>query len=498
MNHKALTIGAYHWGTAHLRNRISPHAMDFEHYPLPFKAYGRGSTLPLPGPGQKTGGLSELLSEVLFLSYGVTSVRQTGGIPFLFRPSPSAGGLYPCNLYMAVLGSKEGETGLYYYDPPGHRLIRIRKALNHKTTGGDATKLSDVSAADVGVCFIVTATIYNSTWKYRDRAYRYLLLDSGHLVQNLVRNLVRNLDLNPAAVRVHEDFSDQDLARLLDLDLTWELPMAMVTLSWDKSVSDLVQTLADDTVPDFPEHLIREGEKVYMRDYTLPARAHESGFSIRETRGRPEPSSNPSWRSQPHETLKLSAFFPGAETVFLPPELGDLMRDRRSRRNFTRERVGRADQQRLLRWVLPWLCMAPGTITLAMAVQNFEGLADGIWTLDPARDRLDLVMPGSQGQVLAGICLGQDWVAKAAVTFLVLADLDALEACRGFRGYRYAMILAGRLGQEIYLGAEAAGMGCCGIGAIYDRDAQALLGLDKNTALLYALSAGPVKKKIVR
>ena len=64
----------------------------------------------------------------------------------------------------------------------------------------------------------------------------------------------------------------------------------------------------------------------------------------------------------------------------------------------------------------------------------------------------------------------------------------------GPRGYRYAMLAAGRLGQTIYLGATALGLGCCGIGALYDEEARQLLGLNKKAALLYLVAAGPVKR----
>ena len=73
------------------------------------------------------------------------------------------------------------------------------------------------------------------------------------------------------------------------------------------------------------------------------------------------------------------------------------------------------------------------------------------------------------------------------------APLSAIEALWGPRAYRYAMISAGRLAHRIYLGATALGLGCCGIGAFYDRDASALLRLNHSSALLYMVAAGPIK-----
>jgi len=91
-------------------------------------------------------------------------------------------------------------------------------------------------------------------------------------------------------------------------------------------------------------------------------------------------------------------------------------------------------------------------------------------------------------------CLDQNWLANAAVHFVFMANLQRLDRLYGGRGYRYAMLNAGRLGQLIYLGATALGLGCCGIGALYDHEAQKILGLNVDSALLYLVAAGPVKR----
>ncbi|MFO8231971.1 MAG: nitroreductase family protein, partial [Longimonas sp.] len=78
---------------------------------------------------------------------------------------------------------------------------------------------------------------------------------------------------------------------------------------------------------------------------------------------------------------------------------------------------------------------------------------------------------------LARVCLDQSWIGRAAVNFLMAADLAAVEAALGARGYRYVMMHAGRIGHRVYMAAQELGMGCCGIGAMYDGEAADLLGL---------------------
>ena len=95
---------------------------------------------------------------------------------------------------------------------------------------------------------------------------------------------------------------------------------------------------------------------------------------------------------------------------------------------------------------------------------------------------------------MATACLDQEWLKNASLHFLFMTHLDELDKPWGPRGYRYAMMLAGRIGQAIYLGATALGLGSCGIGALYDGEAGEVIGLNDDSALLYLVAAGPVKR----
>ena len=122
-------------------------------------------------------------------------------------------------------------------------------------------------------------------------------------------------------------------------------------------------------------------------------------------------------------------------------------------------------------------------------------MAPGFHLLDTQAGRLGLVLEGSLIEAMAAACLDQMWLKHAALHLLFMADLAAVDRCWGARGYRYAMIEAGRLGQQAYLAATAVGWGACGIGAIYDREAADLLDLTDSGALLYLVGVGPVKKR---
>jgi SagB-type dehydrogenase family enzyme len=133
------------------------------------------------------------------------------------------------------------------------------------------------------------------------------------------------------------------------------------------------------------------------------------------------------------------------------------------------------------------------TVSVGFIAGNITNVEKGFYVLDTAGRRFGRVFPGDLTGKMADICLHQAWLQNAGVQFVFMSNLDVLGKKWGARGYRYAMLTAGRLGQVVYLGATALGLGCCGIGAFYDGEARALLKLNEQSAMLYLLAAGRVK-----
>jgi SagB-type dehydrogenase family enzyme len=174
---------------------------------------------------------------------------------------------------------------------------------------------------------------------------------------------------------------------------------------------------------------------------------------------------------------------------------------RRSKRNFIKKRVTKPCMDAFLKA----LCAKdhPGgtdrssyeeCLSVGFLAANVEGMDPGFYLVDPAKSFVGKVKPGAFTETMTSICLDQAWLAYAGVHFLFMANLDILDRVHGPRGYRYAMMVAGRLGQRLYVAATALGLGCCGIGALYDGEAAELLGLDDSSRLLYLVAAGTVKK----
>jgi SagB-type dehydrogenase family enzyme len=96
-----------------------------------------------------------------------------------------------------------------------------------------------------------------------------------------------------------------------------------------------------------------------------------------------------------------------------------------------------------------------------------------------------------RGKDAAHVCLDQDFIGQAAVTFFWTAIFRRSMAKYGERGLRYLFLDAGHICQNLLLAAESLSCGGCPVAAFYDQEANALLGLDgRNEAVIYAASIG--------
>ncbi len=116
-------------------------------------------------------------------------------------------------------------------------------------------------------------------------------------------------------------------------------------------------------------------------------------------------------------------------------------------------------------------------IQLYVYAHRIDGLAPGVYRYRPAESDLDSVRVGDQRVAAAGLSLGQDLAGNACVAFSMIADLNLAASLHGDRGYRYAHFEAGAIGQRLYLGAEALGLGATGIGAFFDDEVHQYLNL---------------------
>jgi SagB-type dehydrogenase family enzyme len=100
-----------------------------------------------------------------------------------FRTSPSAGALYPLEVYV-LAGNVQGfPTGLYRYVPRGHTLRRIGDGDKRQALGRAA--YDQPAIVDAPAILAFCAVYERVTGKYRERGLRYVHMETGHAAQNV-------------------------------------------------------------------------------------------------------------------------------------------------------------------------------------------------------------------------------------------------------------------------------------------------------------------------
>ena len=119
------------------------------------------------------------LSQLLWAAQGITDPIE------MKRAVPSAGALYPLDIYVIVgeKGVKGMEAGVYHYLPRTHEILPIAKGDLRKEVA--SASLRQMWMTQAPVIFIITAEYKRNTWKYGERGIRYALIEVGHAGQNL-------------------------------------------------------------------------------------------------------------------------------------------------------------------------------------------------------------------------------------------------------------------------------------------------------------------------
>lgn len=157
------------------------------------------------------------LAALLRYGAGVSDIQtDEEGNAKRVRTYPSAGGLYPVELYPFVLDVEGVESGLYYYSVLEHGLRRLRTE-DPELAGDFADTLiasDQLNLAEAPVVFVLTGAFPRSKAKYGPRGYRYVLQESAHVAQNLLL-VAEALGLGsvPAAA-----FRDRAMNDLLGID----------------------------------------------------------------------------------------------------------------------------------------------------------------------------------------------------------------------------------------------------------------------------------------
>ncbi|MCP4717525.1 MAG: SagB/ThcOx family dehydrogenase [Deltaproteobacteria bacterium] len=160
------------------------------------------------------------LSQLLFAAQGITGHEQGQAL----RAAPSAGALYPVELYAVVFAVAGIKPGIYHYAADGHLLELVKQGDFSRKLIGAALDQEMVGRA--AVSFVLTAVFERSTHKYGQRGYRYAYLEAGHIGQNMSLQAV-SLGLGSVCVGA---FFDGKINSLLGVDPAEEVALYILSV----------------------------------------------------------------------------------------------------------------------------------------------------------------------------------------------------------------------------------------------------------------------------
>jgi SagB-type dehydrogenase family enzyme len=223
--------------TKYFPDKMAGGGLDWSAKPELYKTYPESEKIALPAfePGRlmtldkvlkqrrsvrdfKAEALS--LGQLGYLLWASTGIGRTEG-DYGFRTAPSAGALYPIETYIVANDVRKLEPGLYHYAIQNHELEQLKTTDLRRPIAMAA--LGQTMCTTAPVVFVWTAIVERSKWKYRQRAYRYIYLDAGHIAENLALAAV-SLGLGTCQIGA---LFDDEVNKILDVDGTEETAIYM-------------------------------------------------------------------------------------------------------------------------------------------------------------------------------------------------------------------------------------------------------------------------------
>ncbi|RUM43645.1 MAG: dehydrogenase [Hydrogenimonas sp.] len=419
----------YHEATKHswLSVRQYPNRLDWDNQPASLKFYP--STYPHT-PLTKAFPAHNLIYHI----GGITAKKSYPGVEYYLRTNPSAGALYPNEVYFQARGVDGFEDGIYHFEVGSSSAVLLQP-LNPNEGLEPFLKLRHPMR---GLLFFISSPWYRSAWKYKNRAYRYCLLDAGHLLGTIDAGSY----LYDHAYRIAYNIDLEGLNHFFGFGREeFFLSAAILAVPEEGEVEIPKQTLvqSDPTGGVFePNPLI---ERTYQE--TIPLQGC-------------------------HAEPRFRKF------MFHKSAWEEAILKRRSIREFSKQPITKAQFEAVMEIVnqpIPSDCDEP--ITIYAVINRVIGMPLGIY-----KDGT-LLKSGDFSQKAGYLCLEQRLGSESAVTFFLLSN-----GCN----YRALYQKAGIIGHRIYLASEYLGIGCSGIGAYYDNEVCEFL--DDPHMVLYALAIG--------
>jgi SagB-type dehydrogenase family enzyme len=418
---------AYHDATKHsyLSVQLDPNYVDASTQPSAFKVYPkfyRRVKLNLNNP----------VHSFISLTSAITLEKVYKDGPYKLRVNPSAGALYPTEVYVQIRGIEGIVNGIYHLEIENNCLTLIYELID------DGLENYIIPGKCInGFIFLISCVYYRSSWKYQNRSIRYCFLDSGHHL---------------GAIAASAFLYNRDIQLIFDFD--------KLALNSDLGFENKEFITACAVSGEIQDKKIRSLRLkvpfVSGTDYFEPNQFIEDAYQATALK-----KSRQQKLEYPQFDFDRDKFY---QTVW----------DRRSIRRFRKEAISQEDYL----YVVQQLQQSIPTenyeeIEIYSVVHRVEGMTPGLYR------GTHLVKTGNFSEKTGYLCINQAIAKDGAVTLFFVSD---------YLNYQTAMQIAGFLGQRLYLTSNYLGIQCSGIGAYYDNETQELLETNKD--VLYGMVIG--------
>jgi SagB-type dehydrogenase family enzyme len=452
--------------------RSSPHFLDWDNKPLPYKIYPGAASIPLPRdlnlsstptlaalssyvPADFSAPIdTSALTRILFCADGLTRQKKVGDDDYHFRAAASAGALYPIEVYVAASEVEDLETGLYHFSPADLRMAGLRRGDWRGYIADAAAKRPSIRSARAVIA--LSAIYWRSEWKYRARAYRYCYWDAGTILANLLAAAAAE----EISAEVITAFEDPVLEALLGIDGEREGMIALVALgNTDEGPppSPAVESLALETIP------LSSNEVAYP---DLVKMHHESRLVTADEVAAVSVAKLPPSRSTTSANVLQLETITSEESA----GLGETILRRGSSRAFAQEAINAEELATIMAASSDHpQADFPALTDTYLIVNAAEGLQPGAYFYDRQARAFELLKAGNFRGEAGYLCLEQPLGMDCSALVVYMADLERALSALGNRGYGDAHLEAGILGGRAYLAAYSLGRGATGL-TFYDDD----------------------------
>lgn len=440
----------------------------------------------------------ETLVRLLYFSMGVTAHVTAPGGDIYLRANPSAGGLYPTEVYVAIRNYQEIPDGLYAYHPLYMELHPIR--LGNVWSRLSKALLEHPSIASSNTVLLFSGIYSRSAWRYKERAYRRMLLDTGHALGNVLE-LAHYWSLESTPIGGFVDEELENLLRLSTNDLQYqnapedfrdEVPLLAVALHAKGQASESSTGQRPSLLPQ---------EAVQYTDSREPFQLQQNScerlyrYSAIQEEGIQAPK-------EFRPSVPTLAYQEGSDKkLFRDWNLPNILLHRRSCRQYNGDSIGSSDFRSILNhafrsYVQTSWHLSSDMLNYYCICLNVEGLPSGIYQVQPPLNHsqepwsLHEKQLGDFKQSCYQMCLGQELASDASFVMVYTVDFATLINTYGDRGYRYACMDAGQIGEQINLVCQQLGLGTSGIGGYFDDLINQTLGLPLTQGILYITTVG--------